>query len=255
MKNILVIALVSAVLFSVSAALSVWLQSSKTAAASTDEKDKKKADDHKAGDDHKTADAHGDKPKADSHGEKPKADTHAADDKEHKSADPKLPQTGPKDSTERVDLRRTQIEVVLRDLRAQREQYDKLSKQVVSEVKAALVQADASVADAAKAAEQKKTDAAKAVDPKVAADIQADEKAKLTKIAALFDQIPPEKAAEILQNLADNGNMDTAVKILAGAKERSAAKVLAYITDPGLSADFIERMRTAKRPLAPPNER
>lgn len=237
MKNILVIGLVSSLLFSASLAMSLWLQSTKATAATAGE-DK----DHK-----KKADGQNDEHKTDDHGPKSKSDDHAATD--HKPTDPKSLAVGPSDA-DRLDLRRSQMEVVLKDLRGQREQYEALARQVSAEVKAALALADA---QSKKADPEPASPVAGAVKPaggpaKPTAQEEAEEKQKLARIGSLIEQMPPEKAAEIIQTLADNGNMDTAVKILLAAQQRSAAKVLASIPDPALSAQFVEKMRAAKPP-------
>ena len=58
-------------------------------------------------------------------------------------------------------------------------------------------------------------------------ELEGDEKDNIKKMAGMYDSMPPEGAAKILQEMSDSGSMDTAVKLLAMMKERQAAKVLA----------------------------
>jgi flagellar motility protein MotE (MotC chaperone) len=235
MKNILLIGLASLVLFGISAGLSVWLQMNAAKTADTahgDDKDKKKkADDH--GDGKPTA-------KDDGHGE-------AKD----KPADPKA---GAKDA-DRVEYRRLQMEVVAADLNGQMQDYDKLLKQIGAEMKGLLAQQDQLDAKAAeiRQAEDRSTKAAADV-KKGLLEVEDSERANIARIAALADNMPPETTAGILQQLVDGGKIDTAVKVLASMKERTAAKVLAAVTDPSVPPLIVERLKTLKRntPAATP---
>ena len=63
-------------------------------------------------------------------------------------------------------------------------------------------------------------------------DIAQSEDKNLLKMAAVYDAMPPENPAKIMQQLADTGKMETAVKLLSQMKETKAAKVLAEMSDP-----------------------
>ena len=234
MKNILVIGLVSLVLFGISAGLSVWLQMNAAKSSDTahaDEKDKKK----------KPADDHGDgKGKTDDH-----ADPHKADPKD-KPTETK-PAAAGKDA-DRVEYRRLQMEVVAADLNGQMQEYDRLLKQIGVEMKALLAQQEQLDAKAAeiKQAEDRSTKAAADV-KKGLLEVEDSERANIARIAALADNMPPETTAGILQQLVDSGKIDTAVKVLASMKERTAAKVLAAVTDPSVPPLIVERLKTLKR--------
>ncbi|MCU0703613.1 MAG: hypothetical protein MUF18_06515 [Fimbriiglobus sp.] len=236
MKNILFIALVSLVLFGVSAGLSMWLQMNSAKSADTahaDDKKKKGADDH--GDHKDTKDT-----KDKSHG-----DDHKADAKEKEK--PAEPKAAAKDA-DRVEYRRLQMEVVAADMSGQMQEYDKLLKRVGAEMK--LLEAQQNQIDT-KVAEIKQVEDRTA---KTAADIKKGqlemedaERANLARIAAFADQMPAETTAGIIQQLTDSGKTDTAVKVLAGMKERTAAKVIAAITDPTVPPLLFERMQKLKQ--------
>jgi hypothetical protein len=234
MKNILIVGGVSLVLFSVSFALSVWLNASKAGTTPTtkDEKDaKKKGDDHAA-----------DKEKDKGHGDDPKKEKEADPKSHEKSAEPKLT-AGPKDKDDQTELRRLQMEVVMHDLRLQREEYEKRTKAIQSEIK--LLQAEGEVNDTrAKELNQveQKNKQKEAELKKISGEMEKGEAAGVEKVAGMFEPLEPAKAAEMLQGLADTGKMDLAVKILSRMKAAKASAVLAAIPDLSLGQQLTERL-------------
>ena len=52
--------------------------------------------------------------------------------------------------------------------------------------------------------------------------------------------------AKILQQMADTGKMDTAVKVLAAMKPAKASKVLSEMPDSSLAAQLLEKMKSLK---------
>ncbi len=77
--------------------------------------------------------------------------------------------------------------------------------------------------------------------------LQKEEHDNLKKMSGMYNSMAPESAAKILQNLADTGKMDTAVKVLGLMQERQAAKVLAELTDAGLAAQLVEKLKGLRR--------
>jgi flagellar motility protein MotE (MotC chaperone) len=145
-------------------------------------------------------------------------------------------QAAVKDRENRLDRRQSQIDLVLQDIRAERATVDKVRKQVAEELRL-LVEKITEL-------EQKQT-AVKATKP---AEVDpADERKNLDRMAQMYESMPAENAARILQQMADMGKLDTAVRILSQMKERQAAKVLAEISDPALAAQMLDRMRGVKR--------
>ena len=74
------------------------------------------------------------------------------------------------------------------------------------------------------------------------------EQERVKQMAAMYDAMAPENAAKIMQQLADTGQIETAVKVLATMKERQAARVLAELPDPSMAATLLDKMRTLKKP-------
>jgi flagellar motility protein MotE (MotC chaperone) len=77
--------------------------------------------------------------------------------------------------------------------------------------------------------------------------LQKEEQDNLKKMSSMYNSMAPESAAKILQNMADTGKMETAVKVLGLMQERQAAKVLAELTDAGLAAQLVEKLKGLRR--------
>ena len=234
MKNILVIALVSIVLFGVAAGLSVWLQVNGAKPADTahgDDKKKKPADT-----------AHGDKKDADKgHDDPPKGEAKPTDAK-----------AASKDA-DRVEYRRLQMEVAAADMSGQMKDYDALLKRLAVEMKvlaAEQTQIDAKLSEV-KQAEDRTAKSAEDI-KKGQSQAEDAEKANLTRIAGLFDQMPPDDAAGLIQAWADGGKTDTAVRVIALMKPTKATKMLSAVTDRTAKEAIFDRMKTLKLTLPGP---
>ncbi len=233
MKNILVVALVSIVLFGVAAGLSVWLQVNAAKPADTahgDDKKKKPADGH--GDGKSTEKGHDDPHKADAKPTDAKAVSRDAD---------------------RVEYRRLQMEVAAADVSGQMQDYDKLLKRVTAEMKVLLAQQDQIDAKLVEV-KQAEDRTARAADDIKKGQGQAEDtaKANLTRIAGLMDQMPPEAAAAILQEWADGGKTDMAVRVIVAMKGTKAPKVLTAFTDPTTTPLLFARMAELNLKLPSP---
>ena len=144
------------------------------------------------------------------------------------------------------------LEVLLQDIRSEREVIDNLRKQVNLEMKllsdkSAELDNKFARLDRERELTNKKIDEAQ----KRVIDITQNEEKNFLKLAEMYNAMPPENAAKIMQQLADTGKLETAVKVLSQMKETKAAKVLAEMTDQGLAAQLVEKMRGVKR-AAPP---
>lgn len=221
MKGLVQIGVVAVVLFSVSAALSVWLYQSRQPAAEPTDADKAG---EKAGD------------------KAPKKQPDAAPKDEPKAKSPDAaPAVGPtpeavaalRDREARLDRRAQQLEIVVADLKGEREAMDALLRQATAEVRAA----------AGRAAEVAVKAAPTDADRARLAEAEAAEKKNIERLAALWDAMAPETAAPILRQMADGGRMDTAVRVLAQMKDRQASRLLGELGDAALAAQLFDRMR------------
>jgi alanyl-tRNA synthetase len=147
------------------------------------------------------------------------------------------------------------MEVVASDMGGQMQDYDKLLKRVAAEMK--LMAAEKAEVDAKlgeiKQIEDKNAKTAATADAnakKGSADAAATERDNLTRIAGLLDQMAPDAAAAILQQWADSGKTDDAVRVIALMKPAKATKVLTSFTDPTVPPLLFDRMKALK--LTPP---
>jgi len=225
MKNFLILGLLAMLLFSVSAALSLWLNQSKQQA---EEKDKSKDDKPVA--------------KAPKDGAPPKEDVKSP-------SGPKTPE-GPsgvsmetvarsnKETEERNAQRAIRLDVVVRDLQTQREATEAALRQVMNELKN--VNTETTKLDAlANDLKQKMV------------TFEAGEKKNIEKIASMYDAMSPEAAGPILKQMADTGRIDMAAKILVQMNQRKAAAVLEAMNDPPLALSILSKIQ-GLRAATPP---
>ena len=234
MKNLLILGLVALLLFAVSAALSLWLNQSKEGEGADKKEAKKSAKESKADDDLRPS-------------IRPNP-TVGTEETAKLAATLREQLAANKEREARLDRRQAQIDLLLMDIRSEREALDALRKQVTVEMKMVgekMNELDGRFVqlDKERAATNKKIEEAK----KSVVDIAQNEDKNFVKMAEMYNAMAPESAAKILQNLVDTGKTDTAVKVLALMKETKAAKVLAEITDAALAATLLEKMRGVKR--------
>lgn len=244
MKNIIITCLAAVLLFTLSAAVSLYLQSPAF------KRDKEAA--------------HGDEG-----GEK----VTARKEKKEEPATP-IAQAPPANANEQVtrlltrlqereqalkkreeDLRKQEgrLEVIMDDIRGERAALDALRKQISDEM-GGLNEKQDNVNRKARGLEEQKEAAAKLLAEmrKRQIEVEKGESSNLSRMASISDGMPPEKAAAILKQLADGGQMETAVKLLAQMKERRAAQVLAEMTDVALAAQLLDKLRGLKKAATPP---
>ncbi len=245
MKNIILTCLAAVLLFSLSAAVSLYLQ------GPSFKRDKESA-------------------KGDESGEKA-----APAKKEKKPEEPATPiaQAPPANANEQVtrlltrlqdreqalkkreeELRKQEgrLEVVMDDIRGERAGLDAMRKQIAEEM-SRLNEKQDTINRKTRSLEEQKDAAAKLLAEMRKRQVELDkgETANISRMATISDSMPPEKAAAILKQLADGGQLDTAVKLLAQMKERRAAQVLAEMTDVALAAQLLEKLRGVRKAAAP----
>jgi flagellar motility protein MotE (MotC chaperone) len=150
---------------------------------------------------------------------------------------------------EQVGSRQKQLELIYQDIRGERNVLDELRKQVADEMKALNAKLDTVDHKFGELEQQRQSVSKSQADvQKQRTDIDTSERKNIDRMATMYDSMQPDSAARILQQMADNGKLDTAVKLLAQMKERQAAKVLAELSDASLAAQLLEKMRNLKRP-------
>lgn len=228
MKYALQVAVVAMTLFSISAALSLWLNQQKTETAATADKTEKKEKKASSDPDHSTDK----KDKEKDSGTKPTPKT------EPSYSSPAAATANQDTRVAQLDRRQAMIELMQQDLQVQLKSIDGLVKQVVLETKTV----------AAKAGE---IDAKAAELDKKKVELDANESKNVERIAGMVDGMPPETAAQVLTQMVDSGKMDTVVKVLALMKPTKAARVMAEL-EHALAGQLLDRMRGYKpAPVVP----
>jgi flagellar motility protein MotE (MotC chaperone) len=143
------------------------------------------------------------------------------------------------------------LQLIMDDIRGERAIIDNLRKQLTEELKR-LNEKQASINRSSRNLEEQKAAAARLLEDmqKRQIEYEKNESRNFTQMASISDSMPPEKAAGVIQKLADTGQIDTAVKLLGQMKERRAAQVLAEMADVALAAQLMDKLRGLKRPTA-----
>lgn len=149
---------------------------------------------------------------------------------------------------EQLAARKKQVELIQEDIRGERTSLDELRTQVKNEMEALneALQGVEKQRGSLDEERQKISKTTQEMEAKIV-QMQKEEQDNLKKMSGMYNSMSPDSAAKILQNLADTGKMDTAVKVLGQMQERQAAKVLAELTDAGLAAQLVEKLKSLRR--------
>ncbi len=153
-----------------------------------------------------------------------------------------------KERRRELEIQETRLRILYDDVRAERQAIDALRKQVDQRIALLREQVAQLREEQRRLAEQRKAFQERLI---AATDTEA---ANVRKMAEIFNSMPADAAALVLEKMANNGNLDTAVQVLAKMEPRVSAKVLAAMADPGLAAQISERLKdlqpvqTAEKP-------
>jgi flagellar motility protein MotE (MotC chaperone) len=164
---------------------------------------------------------------------------------------------------EELDAERAHMKLAMEDIRREQQEFESLqtkvqgliatAEQLVAELGAKRQQA---------AEEQKKAEqdlkAIKEAQTKAEQDLKTlkeaqgatneTERENIKRMAAWFQQMEPETAAEYLRELANDGGLDTAAQLLSDLEERDAAEILTAMSDAKLVIQLTEHFKDLKRP-------
>jgi len=76
--------------------------------------------------------------------------------------------------------------------------------------------------------------------------VSATERANLKRVAAVYDKMTADASSRIFTEMVKSKRVDDAVKLLSYMQERSAAKLLAAISDPAMAAELSDRLKRVK---------
>ncbi len=248
MKNIVIICVLAVLLFALSAALSLYLTP------------RNKADDEHAAP----------RPAPERRAERKKVDEQPDEPKRPAATAESPPAAPPATKTDEVanlldrlrqrfnDLQRREEEIqkqeqrlqlVMDDIRGERGVIDGFRAQLSAELKQLDKKREGISRGARNLEEQKKAaEALLAEMKKREIEYDRNETKNLGRMATISDSMPPDKAARVLEELANSGQLETAVKLLGEMKERRAAAVLAEVRDVTLAAQLLKGLRDLKRP-------
>jgi flagellar motility protein MotE (MotC chaperone) len=145
-------------------------------------------------------------------------------------------------------VRQKHLELIHEDLRGERKTVDALRQQVAAEMKA--------LTDKLNILENKANDIDKQkkkiqdLDEQVKQsmfEMDSVEQKRIKQIASMYDSMEAQVAGGLLQEMADTGKMDTAVKILSNMQPRQSAKVLTEMEDRGTAVQILDKLRGLKR--------
>lgn len=141
------------------------------------------------------------------------------------------------------------VKLVLADLRGEQDAIEGLRRQVQSQLESAdehLQKIDAARATLAADREAAREDLESAQEIRIQIEEQQRENIKQT--ATWLQAMEPDKAADVLREMANDGRLDEGVKLLAQLEERDVAKILSALDDAKLVDQFIDRFQDFKRP-------
>ncbi len=146
---------------------------------------------------------------------------------------------------QQVTARRRALDLIKDDIKSEREEIDKVRKELSEQVKGAgddLTAAEKRVKDLeAKKDEEEKLlkDAKRGV-----YDAQEVRSKGVKQVGGIFDTAEPAEVAAIFERMVESGSsgLMTAAQILANMKDRRAAAVLSAFQDKAMAADLAEKM-------------
>jgi len=147
-----------------------------------------------------------------------------------------------------LERRQAQVNIALTDIQGEQHELDGLRRQVKDQI-SAVDNLLAKLAEERQSFQAEKTKAEEELKKydTVKKDDDVSQRDNVKRMSAWFQGMEPEKAADVLRGLANEGKMELAVQLLANFEEREASKVLAAIDDTTLTVELAEAFRTFKR--------
>lgn len=152
--------------------------------------------------------------------------------------------------------RETQLKLALADLQGEQKNIDGLRAQVQQQLETADVLI-ARIQQGRQELAQDQADAKAQFETFQAtqSELTEGELANIKKMSTWIRAMEPAKAGELLREMANDGRMDTAVRILSHLEERDAAKILDSVDDTALIDDLILQYQKLRPQAKPPVRR
>jgi len=148
-----------------------------------------------------------------------------------------------------LEKQESRVKLMFEDIRAEQLELEALQAKVQSltdsaESLLARISAEKQEADRMhKAAEQEREDFESSK-----TEVDDSQAQNIRRMSDWFQNMEPEKAAEYLRELSNDGQLSMAVQLLANFEERDAAQILAAMNDAALVVQLTEEFKTLKRP-------
>ncbi|MEZ6113631.1 MAG: hypothetical protein R3C99_21860 [Pirellulaceae bacterium] len=154
-----------------------------------------------------------------------------------------------KQREEALERERMQLQLVVEDIRTEQRELEAIQGEIQSKVNAA-EKLITEIANQRQQFTDERTDAQDELDKikKAQIEYKSLEADNLKRMSAWFQNMDPAKAAELLREMSNNGQMTMVVQLLGNFEEREAAKILAEMEDKNLVTQLAEQYRGLKRP-------
>jgi flagellar motility protein MotE (MotC chaperone) len=148
--------------------------------------------------------------------------------------------------------RQKNLDVIKEDIRGEREEIDKVRKELTEQVKGVgddMAAAERRAADL----ERKKQETEELVKDAKRGVYEADQvrSGGIKRVGGIYDTAEPSDVARIFETMVESGDLMTAAQILANMRERRAAAVLAAMQDKATAAQLTEKMVGLKQAVPP----
>jgi hypothetical protein len=148
-----------------------------------------------------------------------------------------------------MERQQMQIKLALTDLRGEQQEIDSLRSQIQQQLEAAdqiLLRIQKAREDIA----QQQAQAQEQMKQFESTQIQMDEQERenIKQLSTWLKSMEPEKAAEVVREMSNDGRLEDCVKILAHLEDRDVAKILSALNDAALVDQLISRFQDLKRP-------
>lgn len=151
---------------------------------------------------------------------------------------------------QQLAARQKNLELVALDVRKGQKHVDDLRQQVSAEMKLLSEKMDTLDRKALEARQHGLKAAEQTREMKQAlVEVEEVEKGRIKQMAAFYNSMSAEAAAQTFQEMIDSGKLDLAAKILAGMERRQAANLLAQLAQApggGSTVQLLERLRGLK---------
>lgn len=153
---------------------------------------------------------------------------------------------------QKLVTRQGQLNLIFNDMKTEQKAIEDLRKEIASEMALLTTKMD-ELERKATDLDRKKTKLSEHASEvkKAVFEVDAVEQNRIKQIGAMYNSMDAEVAAEVFQQMADSGKLDTAVKILANMQDRQAARVLAAIPDRATVVLMVEKLKGLKKTTSP----